>query len=186
MRSLILVVCLSLACGAQAQEPLRYRLFRSLVAFVSDAPLERIVAENTESSGVLDLEARTFAVQVPVASFEGFNAPLQREHFNENYLVSASWPKASFVGRMIEPVDLIVPGKHTVRAKGELTIRGERRERIIPCDVVVTAEGIRVTGTFDVAVDEHAIRIPRVVQQKIAAVVQVKVDLLFKPGVPGR
>lgn len=180
MRWLILLLLLPWSGSFQAQDPVRWMLQRSVVSFVSEAPLERIEAENTACSGVLDPTARTFAIQVPIGEFEGFNAPLQREHFNENYLVSTTWPKATFVGRIIESVDLFAPGRFAVRAKGELTIRGVKRERIIPCDLVVAADGVRVTGVFDVAVDEHGIRIPRVVQQKIAAVVQVKVDLLFK------
>lgn len=163
------------------QEPKRWRLKRSLVSFVSEAPLERISADNQRSTGVLDLDSRGFAVQIPIVDFEGFNAPLQREHFNENYMVSGDYPHASFSGRIIESVDLAVPGTYSVRAKGDLNIRGVKQERIIPCKVVVAAEGIRVTSTFDVAVDEHAIRIPRVVQQKVAAVVSVKVDALFSP-----
>jgi hypothetical protein len=45
--------------------------------------------------------------------------------------------------------------------------------------MVVSAKEVRITGAFDVALDEHEIRVPRVVQQKIAPVVQVKLDLLF-------
>jgi hypothetical protein len=60
-----------------------------------------------------------------------------------------------------------------------LNIKGVARERIVPCNLVVSSTGVRITTGFDVALDEHGIRVPRVVQQKIAAVVQVKVDVLF-------
>jgi hypothetical protein len=155
------------------------RLERSQVTFLSEAPMETITATNTRSTGLLDPATRTFAVQVPVAEFEGFNSPLQREHFNENYLESAVHPKSTFKGRIIEAVDLRTPGTHTIRAKGELSIKGITRERIVPCTMVVSAKEVGITGAFDVALDEHEIRVPRVVQQKIAPVVQVKLDLLF-------
>lgn len=181
MRSILPVLFTFVTPLVLAQEPVRWKLQRSVVSFVSEAPLERITAQNTRSTGLLDPTARSFAVQVPVFSFEGFNAPLQREHFNENYMVSRTWPNASFAGRVIESIDLTAPGTHNVRAKGKLSIRGVEKERIIPCKLVVAEDGIRVTTTFDVAVDEHEIRVPRVVQQKIASVVQVTVDVLFKP-----
>ncbi|HRP00423.1 MAG TPA: YceI family protein [Flavobacteriales bacterium] len=155
------------------------RLERSRITFLSEAPMETITAANTRSTGLLDPATRSFAVQVPMAEFEGFNSPLQREHFNENYLESAVHPKATFKGRIIEAVDLRTPGTHTIRAKGELSIKGIVRERIVPCTMVVSANEVRITGSFDVALDEHEIRVPRVVQQKIAPVVQVKLDLLF-------
>lgn len=163
-----------------AQEPVRWRMSRSLISFVSEAPLERISATNTRAAGVIEIATRSFAVQVPVVEFQGFNAPLQREHFNENYMVSTTWPNITFAGRIIESIDLAVPGRYIARAKGDLVVHGVTRERIVPCEIVVTNEGIRVTSNFDVALDEHGIRIPRVVQQKVAPVVAVKVDVLFR------
>lgn len=158
------------------------RVAESRVRFTSTAPLEVITAANERARGVIDRNDRTFAVQVPIVEFEGFNAPLQREHFNENYMVSRTWASATFTGRIIESIDLRAPGAHEVRAKGTLTIRGEARERVIPCAVEVSPKGIRARARFDVPVADHGIRIPRVVQQKVAAVVQVDVDLLFVPG----
>lgn len=186
MRATLLLWLLLPCCTLVAQEPVRWKLSRSLITFVSDAPMERIEASNTKAVGVVEIASRSFAIQIPVVEFEGFNGPLQREHFNENYMVSRTWPNATFTGRVIESIDLTVPGRHDVRAKGRLVIRGVEQERIIPCEIVVAADGIRVTSRFDVAVDEHEIRIPRVVQQKVAAVVQVKVDALFKAPAAAR
>ncbi|MCC6840651.1 MAG: YceI family protein [Flavobacteriales bacterium] len=178
----LFTACLALVWCSRglAQDRVLLRLVRSEVTFVSNAPLERITATNTKCSGLLDPVARTFAVQVPIAEFQGFNSPLQREHFNENYLEQGTWPDASFAGRLIDEMDFSTPGTRTVRAKGTLAIHGLAKERIIPCTVVVSPEGARVTARFEVALDDHAIRVPRVVHQKIAPLIQVELDLLFK------
>ncbi len=168
-----------IALPVQSQDKQLLKTTRAAITFVSDAPLERITATNKRASGLIDPVARSFAVQVPIVDFEGFNSPLQKEHFNENYLASANWPNASFQGRIIETMDLSAPGTQEVRAKGVLRIHGVDRERIVPCRVVVADGGVRVTCTFPVSLEEHGIRVPRVVQQKIASVVQVTVDLLF-------
>lgn len=154
---------------------------RSEVAFVSDAPMERITAKSSESTGIIDAQQRTFAVQVPVRSLEGFNSPLQKEHFNENYMESGRFPSITFQGRIIESVDLSRSGNYRVRAKGELTIHGVTRERIIECACVTAPDGIRVTSLFHVLLEDHAIRVPRIVQQKVATQVEVRIDLLFGP-----
>lgn len=178
-RAATALLLIALAVGAAAQSRQVARLERSTVRFTSVAPLETITAVNEKARGVIDLDERTFAVQVPIVEFVGFNAPLQREHFQENYMVAVQWPKATFTGRIIESIDLRSPGELQVRAKGELVIRGEAKERVFPCMVEVSASGIRVRSRFEVPVADHGIRIPRVVQQKVAAVVVVDADLYF-------
>lgn len=167
--------------GASGQRVL-YAVQKSDVSFVSDAPLERITASSRSASGILDIKNRDFVVRVPMRSFAGFNSPTQSEHFQENYVESRTWPSALFEGRIIENTELSTPGTYAVRAKGKFTMHGVSRERIIPCDIAVSPSGLRVTSRFDVALAEHGIRIPRVVQQKLAGTAQVKVDLLFGPS----
>ncbi len=154
--------------------------------FLSEAPLERIEATSTQPAGVLELGDRAFAVQVPMRSFEGFNSPLQREHFNENYMESTIHPNAVFKGRIIEDIDLRSPGTYQVRAKGMFTVHGVERERIFPCAVVVAEDGVRATAQFDVLPADHAIRVPGLVKQKIAPVIHVTVDLLFRDAAPAK
>lgn len=182
MRRIFLLLIAGLACGTvTAQDRDLLRVSRSEVRFTSSAPLETITAVNDRARGVLDRNDRSFAVQVPIAEFTGFNAPLQREHFNENYLVSRSWPNATFTGRIIEGIDLREHGSHEVRAKGVLTIRGEPMERVIPCSIDVDGEGVTVRARFEVPLADHGIRIPRVVQQKVAAVTLVVMELKLVP-----
>ena len=155
------------------------------VAFVSDAPMERIEASTKKATAVLDIAERSFAVQIPVGTFEGFNSPLQREHFMENYIQRDVHPNAVFKGRIIEAVDLAQPGTYRVRAKGELLVHGVRHERIIECVVVVKEDEVTVESAFEIDLAQHDIRIPRVVQQKVSPRVQVTVGIAFAP-VPKR
>lgn len=169
----------------RAQDGGLLQVVRSQVSFVSDAPLEQIQASLRTAKGVMDPDARTFAIQVPVSDFDGFNSPLQREHFNENYLESAVHPKAVFKGRVIESLDLRSIGTSVVRAKGTFSLHGVERERIIECRIAVGPDGVRVTSTFPVLLEDHAIRVPRVVQRKVAPEATVTVDLLFRPKSAG-
>ncbi len=170
------------ALMVMAQPANLLRISVGTIGIVSDAPMERIAANTAEATGVLDAVARSFAMQIPVMSFVGFNSPLQQEHFNENYMQSDRYPVAVFKGRIIEAVDLTKPGTYRVRAKGSLAIHGVEQERIIECVLVVTERGVQVTSKFDVLLVDHDIRVPRVVQQKIAPRVEVTVDVLFTSG----
>ncbi len=153
------------------------------VEFTSDAPLELIEAASNQMRGALDSDKGTFAFTVEIATFEGFNNPLQREHFKENYLEIHRFPKATFVGKIIEKVDLSQPGTYTVRAKGKLTIHGVTQERIIKSEVVSTGDRLQIRAFFTVLLKEHDITIPKIVHQKIAEEVEVRITAdLVKNG----
>ena len=146
------------------------------IEFRSDAPLEIIQASSAALKGALDPADQSFAFSVAIASFQGFNSPLQRVHFNENYMESAKFPEATFTGRIIEELDLTQPGDYQVRAKGLLTIHGISQERIIKVKVRISEQGCKYSSTFSVPLADHAITIPKVVYQKIAEEIQVTVE----------
>ena len=152
------------------------------VKFVSKAPLETIKAESKKLSGALDAEKRTFAFAIPIISFEGFNSPLQKEHFNENYLESEKIPNAIFKGKIIEEVDLDTPGTYTIRAKGTMNIHGVDKEMIIKSKVTTTAAQMAIESSFTITLKDFNIIIPKLVNQKIAEdiLVDVKMDMVPK------
>jgi len=151
------------------------------VSFLSEAPLEVIEASNDMVGAVLNRTTRTLAFQVPIVGFNGFNSALQHEHFNENYLETDAFPKATFNGKIIEDVDLENPGTHKVRAKGMLVIHGVEKERIILGTIVVTGSGINIKTSFEVTLQDHDISIPRIVTQKITEVVTVELSASLNP-----
>ena len=131
--------------------------------------------------GLLDIGKKNFSLKIDVHSFKGFNSPLQKEHFNENYMESDKYPYASFNGKIIEDVDLSVDGTYQVRAKGTLTIHNVTQERIIKTDVTVKQKVITVHTNFTVLLSDHNIPIPTVVNQKLANEIKVEVNASFEP-----
>jgi hypothetical protein len=159
-----------------------YSITSGSVSFHSDAPLELISASSNELRGKIDIEKKNFAFMVKMASFSGFNNPLQKEHFNENYLESTLYPNASFTGKIIEDLDLSVDGSFTIRAKGNFTVHGISQERIIKSDVTVKNGIISIRSSFTVMLADHNISIPKVVHEKLASEikVEIKADLAVK------
>lgn len=160
-------------------EPPVFRCETGKIAFKSDAPLEVIQAKSNKLRGILDPERNTFAWTVEIASFEGFNSPLQREHFNENYLETALYPKATFSGKIIETVNFSQNGSYAVRAKGKLNIHGVEQERIVKGQLDVNGSTVRLTAEFTVPLADHDIAIPKVVYQKIAEEIVVTVEAVL-------
>lgn len=165
-----------LPVGVEPNEPGIFRCENGKLSFKSDAPLEVIQAKSNKLRGAIDTAKQTFAWSVDIKTFEGFNSPLQREHFNENYMESKKYPKASFAGKIIENVDFKKNGTYTVRAKGQLNIHGVEQERIIKSQLEVDGNKLRVLSTFTVLLSDHNISIPKVVYQKIAEEIAVTVN----------
>jgi polyisoprenoid-binding protein YceI len=163
--------------GLNAQQ--RFLTEKGRIYFRSDAPLEIIEAESSELKGVIDNGQKTFAFSVNMSSFKGFNSPLQREHFNENYMETNIYPKATFNGRIIEDVDLSKDGTYEIRAKGKLNIHGIEQERIIKSTVIVKNGSFAVNADFTVLLEEHGISIPKIVYQKIAGEIKVNIQANF-------
>ncbi len=159
--------------------PALYQCSNGKVSLKSDATLELIQAESHKLKGVIDVTNQTFAWMVDISSFEGFNSPLQKEHFNENYLESGRYPKASFSGKIIEKLDFTQPGIYSVRAKGKLMIHGIEQERIIKSQIENKGGKLFVTASFSVPIADHDIAIPKIVHQKIAEEILVKLDAVL-------
>lgn len=175
--SVILILIVVLQSYGQSDQLLKSRT--GVVSFVSEAPLELIKATSQKLDGILDLNTGEFGFQVDVNSFEGFNNPLQRLHFQENYMQTDEYPKAIFLGKIIETDLLKIHGTHSVRAKGTFDIHGIQQERIIRGDVTIEKGLLIVDVDFSVLLEDHGIRVPRIVHQKIAEeiIISLRIEL---------
>lgn len=178
-----LFACLIFICvvfTVTAQDRILYKLTKGTITFKSDAPLESITATSKRIKGLIDAKSRKFAFSIDMNSFKGFNNPLQKEHFFENFMEGSSFPTSTYSGKIIEEIDFDVNEKTTVRTKGMLNIHGVKRERIIKSELRIEGDKIYVKSLFTILLKEHNIQIPRIVFQKIAKEIFVTIDLVFE------
>jgi polyisoprenoid-binding protein YceI len=175
---LVLLLLIGSTSSILAQKQLR--LEHGTISFISEAPLETIEATSNNLKGVLDAQANRFAFSVDLNSFEGFNNALQKEHFNENYLETPRFPKATFSGKLIDKVEPDAV-KQTIRAKGTLEIHGVEIERIIEVTIYKNGTHYSFSSEFSVPLTDHGITVPKLVHQKIAETVVVHVNGAFLP-----
>lgn len=152
---------------------------KSKVEFVSFAPQETIRASSTKLEGMVDWKKGIFAFSIDIRSFIGFNSPLQREHFNENYMESHTYPNASFQGKIIEQVNIAEDKNIRVRAKGKLKIHGVEKEKIIYVHLKINDRAVTADAAFNVALDDYNIKIPRIVAEKLSPEIEVKVHTVL-------
>jgi polyisoprenoid-binding protein YceI len=174
----ILPVCFlfsSLICVGQV-----FTCKNGVTKFTSEAPLELIKAESNQTIGVLDCSTKNVHFSISIDSFEGFNSGLQKEHFRENYMETEKYPRATFKGKIIEDIDFTKVGVTTVRAKGIFNIHGTEVEKIVKVKLNIKGNEIAIDTNFEVPLQEHNIKIPKVVNQKIASIILVEVKATLK------
>lgn len=153
-----------------------YAVKNGKVVFKSVAELETISAESTALTGLVDPNTKNFAFSISNKSFDGFNSALQKEHFNDNYIESDKYPTTTFTGRIIDEVDFKKPGVYTIRVKGMFKIKGVTREELIKGNIEVSSAGIKLNTNFSLLLSDYEIRIPRIVNQKIAPEIQIAIQ----------
>ncbi len=156
-----------------------YLTENGMVSFTSDAPLEIIKAQSNTLQGAIDIDNQTFIFVLVNGTFEGFNSPLQQEHFHENYMESNIYQRTTFTGKIIEPLNLTNGKEQIVRAKGILDLHGVKQERIIKAHIVLIGNVLTINSIFTVMMDDHHIRIPKVVSKKVAPEIEVKINATF-------
>ncbi|MBL4754635.1 MAG: YceI family protein, partial [Flavobacteriales bacterium] len=99
------LIIIGLILGFHLVEAQVYISSSSEISFYSETPIEDIEATNTRSSSLLNTKDKKLVFQIPIKAFK-FEKNLMEEHFNENYLESDKYPKASFNGYIMDNVDL--------------------------------------------------------------------------------
>lgn len=151
------------------------------IDFKSEAPLELITASTPNFRAIVDTAKGEFAIIIPIQNFVGFNSPLQREHFFENYMEVESFTNATYSGKILEPIRYSTT-PFTITLKGPLNIHGVKKQRIIEATCTwLDKSTLQIDGNFQVPLSDHNIEIPRVVFQKIAEVIDVNVTATLKP-----
>ncbi len=181
LRNYILPLIVIVLLTSSKLEDKFYSASNGRVNFTSEAPLEIIKASSNKLAGILSIVDKEFVFSVKMNSFEGFNSPLQRTHFNENYIESEKFPEAKFKGKIIEDLKFNTPGTYKIRAKGKFSVHGKENPITIHCDMVISSNEIQVYSTFKILLKDYDIQIPTIVNQKLAEQITVSVKVTMKP-----
>jgi hypothetical protein len=149
------------------------------IAFFSSTPMEDIEAHNRKVTSVYDATTGAVEFAVLIKAFE-FEKALMQEHFNENYMESNTFPKATFKGTIagISAADLKKAGTYPVDVTGDLTIHGVTKPQAVKGTITVDAAGaVKAVSEFNVKPEDHGINIPNLVRKNIADHLKVTVAL---------
>ena len=160
----------------------KYMTKNGYIGFYSHTALEDIKADNNQVAGVLDTGTGEMVFQVLIKSFR-FEKALMEEHFNENYMESEKYPKATFKGKItnLQSVSFSRNGTYDVTAEGDLTIHNVTNKVSIKGTLEVTSSGINANSKFNIAPEDYKINIPGVARDKISKNLEVTVSMKYTP-----
>ncbi|MGI9545959.1 MAG: YceI family protein [Flavobacteriaceae bacterium] len=177
MRSIVLIFVSLLFSVGISYAQTRYKTSEGEIHFNASTPLEDIDGLNKEVNAIIDLESGNFAVVMLIKDFS-FPRKLMQEHFNENYLESDIFPKATFSGSIenleFDKTDEVF-AEHTI--SGKITIHGVTRKLNAKVQIRRKGNSIIMNSGFVIRPEDHGVEVPKIVFKKIAREVQVSVKL---------
>lgn len=174
--ALISLVNLFAWCPCEGQ---KFTTERGQISFFSDAPVEDIEAVNSVVGSMFNTQTTEIVYIVKIRDFV-FPKALMREHFNEKYMESEKFPKATFTGK-INGFKPDKTGVQQVNAIGKLSIHGITKEIDVPGTIELSNNKLLLKSKFMVKLKDYDIKIPTIVWQNIAEDVQVTIDFIYKP-----
>jgi hypothetical protein len=150
------------------------------VSFSSKASMENIKAENKQLLAIINIEKKELAFMVLMKGFE-FKKELMQTHFNENYVESDKYPKASFNGTFTGDVDSKNGTPTTVNVKGSISLHGVTKEIETTATLQLLNGSLNGNAIFKVHPEDYNITIPNLVRNNIAKEVEVEVKVNCNP-----
>jgi len=179
MKTLLVSIALFASLALSAQDKMITKTGK--ITFEASVPaFEEVKAKNDGVTCVLNSKTGEIASLALMKGFR-FKLALMEEHFNENYINSDSYPKATFKGK-IENFDstALTATAKDFTIKGKLELHGKTNDVTSIAKIRKTEAGIEINTNFSVNADDYGIAIPSVVKSKVSNKVKVKAEFTVK------
>lgn len=151
------------------------------ITFEASVPsFEEVKGKNSAVTCVLNTTNGEIAALALMKGFR-FKVALMEEHFNENYMESSKYPKATFKGKLENfDVPKLTATTKEFTLKGKLELHGKSKDIVTIAKVKKIGTDIEVKTNFPVNVSDFDIEIPSVVSKKVAKKVTIDCNFLLK------
>ena len=126
----------------------------------------------------LNLQTGEIEVAVNIKSF-AFEYDLMKDHFNNKYMESDKYPRATFKGKILQDISKGFT-QMDVEASGELTIHGVTREIKAEAQISKSRDFTLVKSKFPVVFRDYNIEDPSILTKSVAKDVEIKSTLYLK------
>lgn len=182
MRNLLVVLISMMSLQLHAQ---KFMTKTGSVNFSATSAVEKIEGNNRSGACILDSKSGSLNMIVQIKSFV-FEKQLMQEHFNENYMESEKFPKASFKGNLtnISTVNFSKDGEYATEASGNLMIHGVTKEVKVSGKIIIKGGKPTLKANFNILLSDYNIEIPGAVKDKISKDAKIQVNCSLEPLEP--
>jgi polyisoprenoid-binding protein YceI len=148
------------------------------ITFFSKTAVENIQARNNKVFSIWDIASSRIEFSVLMKGFE-FEKALMQEHFNENYIESDKYPKATFRG-VIEDGNTITLGidkSYNLKVTGALTMHGITKQISTLATIKVNKGVVSASTNFSVLLSDYNIKVPALVTDNINKKIDISVNI---------
>lgn len=179
MKTILLSLFIAVSASTLAQTKMVTKTGK--ITFEASVPaFEEIKATNQAVTVVLNPATGEIASLALVKGFR-FKVALMEEHFNENYMESDTYSKATFKGKIDNfDVSKLTATTQNFTIKGKMEMHGKAKDITIIAAIKKSESGIDIDSNFTLNTDDYGIDIPSVVSKKVSKKVAVKLDATLK------
>lgn len=152
-----------------------YEASEMYIHFFSPAPIADIEAVSNAATAKLNEDKKEVEIIINISSFK-FKKALMQTHFNEKYIESSKYPKASFKGKYKEALDLDKDGVYVLNLDGHFNIHGVERAKTVLCKITVKGAKIIFETKFKILSEDYKIKAPDIIYRKVGQEVTIDVN----------
>ena len=178
----LLTLAILVAVAFEAYSQQQYKSLDGRIIFSSSKNMNMLSAfsENVLTHIIPAKNKISFKVQITSFNFSNCSR-LVEKLFNDVYLESHKYHWAQFEGRTIDTINFEKSGEYLVSVKGNLTIHGVEKERIIQGKITVRdTKHIGFDSTFPVLLSDHNIGILPDDIARLSDTIEVQVSTAIK------
>lgn len=152
------------------------------VNFISKTKFEEFQATNKQVSAAISTEKGAIQFKVPVNSFQ-FEKDLMQQHFQENYMESATFPNSTFKGKLNpeKKVNFAVDGTYKVLVDGALELHGVSKDISVPGTITVKGGKITLAADFTILCSDYGVKIPKNNMNQVSNSIDISVNCELSP-----
>jgi polyisoprenoid-binding protein YceI len=176
MKSLSIIALLFFANQVFSQSKLYTKT--ASITFHSSAAMEKIEATNNKALSVWIPADGKIEFSVLLKGFE-FDKALMQEHFNDDYMESDKFPKATFKGMVENSKTIVLTGdqSYNVKVNGSLTMHGITKPVSTTATIKVKNGVVSAMANFTLLLADYNIKIPSIVADNVSKQILVNINV---------